>query len=161
MDPELSQRAISEKSGLSLGLTNILLNRLIKKGYLKTVRLKPRRIKYILTPRGIKEKSRKTYAFMRRSLRAVTEIRSLIEDYTLLRYNAGERTFTVIGDGELSNIAELTLKAMNLDIEIYKRESPDEIKGSLLMASPEGFKYTDGINLWAKAEEIYGSSYEL
>jgi len=160
--PELSQRAISEQSGLSLGLTNILLNRLVKKGYMKTVRLNPRRIRYLLTPRGIKEKSRKTYLFMLRSLSAVTEIRTLVEEYVSEKYASGVRSFIIIGGGELSDIAELTIKAMHLeDAEVIKTLKLNGEKGAVLHASHSERVYPGGIDLWKEAETIYGSSYEL
>ena len=54
----LSQRALADRLGVALGLTNLLLKRLAKKGYIKIVEFptKPaarKRLQYLLTPQGI------------------------------------------------------------------------------------------------------------
>src|SRR5215813_14909457 len=65
----LSQRALAQRLGVALGLTNLLLKRLARKGSIKIVEFpkKPaarKRLRYLLTPKGIAEKSRLTYEHM-------------------------------------------------------------------------------------------------
>src|SRR5438093_7239208 len=62
----LTQRALAQRLGVALGLTNLYLKRLAKKGYIKIAefRKKPaarKRLRYVLTPTGIREKTRLTY----------------------------------------------------------------------------------------------------
>jgi DNA-binding MarR family transcriptional regulator len=58
-------RDLSEKTGLSLGMVNILLKKFIKKGFVKLERLNSKTFRYILTPEGFKEKSKKTIEYMK------------------------------------------------------------------------------------------------
>ena len=68
--PEQSQRALSERCGVSLGSIHYCLNALIEKGYVKAQNFKNAQNKlaysYILTPSGIRLKKELTIAFLRR-----------------------------------------------------------------------------------------------
>ena len=68
--PEMSQRELSFRLGISLGKVNFLINALIGKGFVKVENFKKSSNKiaylYNLTPGGIEEKTRMTYHFLRR-----------------------------------------------------------------------------------------------
>jgi hypothetical protein len=51
-----------------LGLTNLYLKRLARKGSIKITTIPRNRIRYLLTPQGLTEKSRLTYQYMQHSL---------------------------------------------------------------------------------------------
>jgi EPS-associated MarR family transcriptional regulator len=86
--PEMTQRELSSRLGISLGKVNFLINALIRKGFVKVENFKKSSNKiaylYILTPRGIEEKSRMTYLFLKRKMREYEqlelEIRQLQEE---------------------------------------------------------------------------------
>ena len=70
--PDITQRQLSSKLNISLGKTNYLLRKLIKKGLIKVKNFshrpgKVKKIKYILTPKGFKEKIHLTYHFLKRA----------------------------------------------------------------------------------------------
>src|ERR1051325_7861512 len=71
----VTQRSLANKLGIALGLTNIYLRRLVRKGYIKCVNVQSNRITYLITPRGIAEKARLTYEFMDYSLHLYGEVR--------------------------------------------------------------------------------------
>lgn len=70
--PQVSQREIAEKSGLSLGKVNYCLKSLGEKGLIKIKRFSKSEHKigyiYLLTPEGIKTKSVMTIEFLSRKL---------------------------------------------------------------------------------------------
>ena len=102
-DESLSQRKISSVTGLSLGMTNMLLKKLASKGYIKIITLNGRTLRYILTRQGMKEKLRKSYDFLLRSVSEVLAIRGRVGDAA--REYAGEDTvFVVLGENELSSM---------------------------------------------------------
>jgi hypothetical protein len=43
--------------GIALGLTNLLVRRLVHKGWVRIIRIKLNRVRYLLTPAGIAELS--------------------------------------------------------------------------------------------------------
>ena len=69
-NPNLTQRELADKLGLSLGGLNYCLRALIDKGFVKMQNFNKAenklRFVYLLTPRGIKEKSALTYRFLER-----------------------------------------------------------------------------------------------
>ena len=78
-EPIISQRELSERTGLSLGMVNILVKKCIKTGLVKVENLNARTVKYILTPKGINEKAKKTLRYIRSSYRFLVEISDKIE----------------------------------------------------------------------------------
>ena len=68
--PEMSQRELSARLGISLGKVNFLMKALIDKRFVKVENFKKSSNKiaylYNLTPGGIEEKSRMTYLFLKR-----------------------------------------------------------------------------------------------
>ena len=86
--PEQSQRALSERCGVSLGSIHYCLNALIEKVYVKAQNFKNAQNKlayaYILTPAGINLKKELTIAFLRRKQAEYEvlqqEIKALEED---------------------------------------------------------------------------------
>src|SRR5581483_7003652 len=48
----ITQRGLATKLGIALGLTNIYLKRLARKGYIKCVNVQSNRLTYLITPRA-------------------------------------------------------------------------------------------------------------
>jgi EPS-associated MarR family transcriptional regulator len=82
--PELTQRELSHKLGISLGKVNFLLNALIRKGFVKAHNFKNSHNKkaylYILTPHGVEEKAKVTYRFLKRKLEEYERLESEIQE---------------------------------------------------------------------------------
>ncbi len=71
-DPEISQRDLSKKMGVSLGKTNYCLKALLDKGLIKAANFKNSKNKiayrYLLTPKGLEQKSQLAMHFLKRKL---------------------------------------------------------------------------------------------
>lgn len=83
-DSNLTQRQMAREMGISLGKFNYCLKELIKKGFVKVDRFTSSDNKaaymYILTPRGIEEKSTITLNFLKRKMKEFEEIQQQIEE---------------------------------------------------------------------------------
>jgi len=70
--PECTQRELSKEMGVSLGKVNYCIRKLTEKGLIKITNFKqnPNKVgyAYLLTPQGIEEKSRLTFAFLKRKI---------------------------------------------------------------------------------------------
>ena len=83
--PEMTQRELSSRLGISLGKVNFLINALIGKGLVKVENFRKSSSKsaylYYLTPTGMEEKTRTTYRFLKKKIREyerlATEIQQL------------------------------------------------------------------------------------
>lgn len=115
-DAHITQRTLSTKLGIALGLTNIYLRRLVRKGYVKCVNAKPNRLQYLLTPTGIAEKTRLTYEFMKYSLVMYRQVRQHLR--TVLERTAREnrRRIAMYGTGEAAELAYLSIAELGLEL---------------------------------------------
>ena len=81
--PESSQRKLAEELGFSLGKLNYCLKALQNKGLVKIKNFKknPQKINYIyiLTPKGISEKTKLTIRFMKRKMQEFDELKKEID----------------------------------------------------------------------------------
>ena len=135
-DPAGTQREISRQLGFSLGMTNILLKRLIHKGYIKISQLNRRKVKYFLTPRGIAQKIKRSHQYLSYTFHSLKEIKYKIQTVLLTEYKKGRRKFIISGNGELADITEIALRNLGKkDIAYTKVSSEEEIndKNSLLL----------------------------
>ena len=86
-NPHLTQRKLSEELGLSLGKTNYVINALIDKGWLKLNNFKRSDKKlgyiYLLTPKGISEKTTLAQNFLRRKSEEYNRLKKEIEKLKL------------------------------------------------------------------------------
>ena len=82
--PNLTQRQMAQKMGISLGKFNYCLKQLVKKGFVKVDRFTSSNNKaayiYIRTPKGIEEKSTITLNFLKRKMKEFEEIQQQIEE---------------------------------------------------------------------------------
>ena len=110
----VTQREISKKSGLSLGMVNLLLKKFVKKGLVKLERLDGKSFRYILTPEGFKEKSKKTIDYIKRYYNKTMIIKQNIE--RVIRTYGKNRTYVLFGnDKEMKEIIEGLLKELEVD----------------------------------------------
>jgi EPS-associated MarR family transcriptional regulator len=90
-NPEMTQRELSTKLGISLGKVNFLMKALIRQGLIKAHNFKNSNNKnaylYYLTPSGIDVKARTTYFFLKRKMQ---EYEQLEEEIRLLKIEADE-----------------------------------------------------------------------
>ncbi len=89
-DPHISQRALAEVLGVSLGKTNYCLKALIGRGLIKAKNFRNSSNKaayaYFLTPMGMEEKASVAVRFLKRKM---TEYETLREEIESLRSEVG------------------------------------------------------------------------
>jgi len=81
--PELSQRQLAERLGISLGAVHYCLKALAAKGHIKAQNFaaNPNKLQYayLLTPAGMRAKAELTGSFLNRKLREYEALRQEIE----------------------------------------------------------------------------------
>ena len=128
-DSRVTQRGLATKLGIALGLTNIYLRRLVRKGYIKCVNVQSNRITYLITPRGIAEKARLTYEFMDYSLHLYGEVRQHLRS-ALAQCAAADKRVAIYGRGEAAELAYLSLREAGLEpVAIFDETNGQEFLG--------------------------------
>ena len=86
-NPHLSQRDMAKALGVSFGGINYCLNALIEKGLVKIHNFSQNQNKfgyaYLLTPKGISEKTAKTGSFLKRKLQEYEALKAEIKALSL------------------------------------------------------------------------------
>lgn len=82
-EPQISQRDLAGRLGISVGKANYCLTALIDKGLVKINNFRRANNKlvyaYLLTPRGIEEKAHVTVSFLQRKIREFAELQEEID----------------------------------------------------------------------------------
>ncbi|MDD2390300.1 MAG: winged helix-turn-helix transcriptional regulator [Desulfobacterales bacterium] len=112
-----SQRDLAGKLNVSLGLVNSFIKRLARKGYFKITTIPGNRIKYILTPGGLAEKTRLSCEYIHFSFefyqRARQQFRKLFQDLT----DMGVSDIVLYGANDYAEIACITLQETKLNLK--------------------------------------------
>lgn len=114
--PKVTQRSLAHKLGIALGLTNLYLKRLARKGYIKVTTIPRHRVKYLLTPQGFAEKTRLTYEYMQYSFILFRQSRQFLREQFTALADAGRKRVVFVGVGEAAELADLTLRELGLEL---------------------------------------------
>ena len=83
-NPNLTQREIADRMGISLGKTNYCIAEFVKRGFVTMQRFGESKTKlrylYVLTPRGIEQKGILAVQFLRRKLEEYEQIKQQIQE---------------------------------------------------------------------------------
>ncbi len=139
----LTQRALAKRLGVALGLANLYLKRLAKKGSIKIVEFpkKPaarKRLRYLLTPTGMAEKTRLTYEHMAYSLNLYRRARQTLRESLSQLPERGAKRIALCGTGEAAEVAYLTLRELGLEpIGVFADEGGGQFLGFTVRALGE------------------------
>lgn len=112
----LTQRDLSSRLGIALGLVNSYIKNLIKKGYVTVKSIPPRRYSYYLTPKGFTEKTRLTYHLLQDYTRIYRDARlNLKRLFNELRAD-GVKSVVFAGADEVAEIAYITLQETDIEL---------------------------------------------
>ena len=112
----ISQRELSRRLGIALGLVNSYLKNLVAKGFVRVKNFPRNRYAYLLTPQGIAEKSRLAYQHLGYFSSLYTIAR---QDYLVLfrsLHAQGTRKVAFCGVDEVAEIAYLSLRETGLEL---------------------------------------------
>jgi len=112
----LSQRDLARALNISLGLANSFIKRLVGKGYFEMTTVPKSKVKYIITPKGIAEKTRLTYEYIQYSYDFYKSTRQRLRN--LFARLEGKRVKRIVfyGASDLAEIAYISLQETRMTI---------------------------------------------
>jgi len=125
-----SQRELARKLDISLGLVNSFLKRLAMKGYFKITNLPANRVRYLLTPKGLAEKTRLTYEYVNYSFSYYRQTRLRFKKVLAECARQGAKRMVFWGQGELAEIAYISLQEFP-ELEFLGLVDPGNSTGEL------------------------------
>lgn len=119
----VTQRSLASELGIALGLTNVLIRRLVKKGWVRVKRLSSRRSRYLITPAGIAAKAHLARESFLNSLSSYRETRDRVRERLVLlsrelEARDGEARHEVVfyGAGAVAEVAYVCLREARLEL---------------------------------------------
>ncbi len=108
-DQPPSQRALAKELGISLGLVNSFIKRLVNKGYFKVANIPKNRVRYLLTPKGLAEKTRLTYLYLQYSYEFYKDARKKLGNLFRRLETEGVKLVVFYGVSDFAEIAYISL----------------------------------------------------
>jgi DNA-binding MarR family transcriptional regulator len=102
----LRQRDMAQTAGASLGMTNVILKRLTKKGWIAIKKLNSRNIQYAITLDGMNEIIHRSYHYFKRTIKNVVFYRESIDKAIQQAKQRGVTTVILVGVSDLDFILE-------------------------------------------------------
>jgi DNA-binding MarR family transcriptional regulator len=115
-DPDATQASLAARLGVAVGTVNWHLKRLVAKGYVKVKRAERRKLRYIITPRGIALRARLTVAYVQNSMALYRQARRDARRALQLARRRGYGAVRVEGRGELAEVCRLTCLEQGLPL---------------------------------------------
>jgi DNA-binding MarR family transcriptional regulator len=112
----LTQRDLSGRLGIALGLVNTYIKNLVKKGYITVKTIPPKRYAYYLTPKGFTEKTRLTYHLLQDYTRIYREARSSVKKLFQVMEREGTKRVVFAGADEVAEIAYMSLQETGMGL---------------------------------------------
>jgi len=113
---QLSQRELANRLGIAVGLVNSYLKNFVSKGWVRIKNYPRNRYAYLLTPKGVAEKSRLAYQHLHYFNNLYTAVR---KDYSSLFLRLKKRNINEVifcGVDEVAEIAYLSLQEVGLSL---------------------------------------------
>jgi DNA-binding MarR family transcriptional regulator len=102
----LRQRDLARIAGTSLGMTNSILKRMAKKGWIIIKRLNSRNIRYAITLEGVNEIVHRSYRYFKRTIKNVVFYKEKIDEAVLQAKNKKITAVILMGISDLEFIVE-------------------------------------------------------
>ncbi|MBF0483555.1 MAG: winged helix-turn-helix transcriptional regulator [Candidatus Omnitrophica bacterium] len=137
-----NQRILAEKMGLSLGLINLLVRRLVTKGFLRIRQLNKTKVEYMLTPKGFTQKVNKSVSYAVKTIKSIgiirLELRHIIEEFQAQK----KSKFLILGETDLVFLVEATFQEYYTAAYILTKisEIPSELNDVILLICCEGYE---------------------
>ncbi len=112
----LTQRTLSSKLNIALGLVNTYIKRLAKKGHIKITKGPMNRVKYALTRKGFAHRVSLTYEYMHSSINFFKDVRQRIDNVYRQMSKAGVKTILIWGDGEVAELSYISMRGLPLKL---------------------------------------------
>ena len=112
----LTQRDLSKEVGIALGLVNHLLKKMVTKGWIKIKNIDSKKIRYLITPEGAREKSSLLYKRVESTIHFYLEAKMVIKDKVIHLKNEGIEGVSIYGINHISEVLFIVLKELGLEL---------------------------------------------
>ena len=117
-NPEATQRDLATEMGISLGMMVSYMKSCVRKGFIRSKQVAPRRWAYFVTPKGFAEKSRMVSGYLYRAMTFFRDTRVQLEELFSQCQKQGIQTIAMVGSGDVAEIALLMSQGFAVRLEL-------------------------------------------
>ena len=112
----LTQRDLSKEVGIALGLVNHLLKKMVTKGWIKIKNIDAKKIRYLITPEGAREKSGLLYKRVESTIHFYLDAKRVIKEKVEHLKGDGVKSVSIYGINHISEVLFIVLKELGLEL---------------------------------------------
>jgi DNA-binding MarR family transcriptional regulator len=131
-NPSISQRELSNKFGIALGLTNACIKRMVRRGWIRLREIPPRRFGYYVTPKGFAEKSKLTLTYLAYNVQHYTRLKDIIAGAFAEMASQGVKRVIFYGVSDEMEVAYVILQGTGMELVAIVDDS-DRMKGKSVL----------------------------
>lgn len=153
----LKQRELADKAGISLGMVNAILKRLLEKGWIVIERINSRNISYVVSPAGKEEIFKRDYVAFKKTIDGMILYKEKIELLVSEAVTAGYKTVALVGKSDLDFIVEYACGKAGV---VFAKINPNQIDDKLFVVYSEQYEVEDKAKeqLWLKTIVLKGDN---
>ncbi|HNW94102.1 MAG TPA: winged helix-turn-helix transcriptional regulator [bacterium] len=114
--PHTSQRSLANEVRISLGMVNLFVRKLTKKGLVTVQKINRRDLRYILTPAGLKARASYNLQYLDKRLTHFVRAKELVTEKLDEVLAGGFHSVYLMAKGEWSEIGFIAAKGMGIDL---------------------------------------------
>ena len=147
----LTQRGLSKEVGIALGLVNHLLKKMVKKGWIKIKNVDAKKIRYLITPEGVREKSSLLYKRAESTIHFYLEAKRVIRDRVVHLKNEGVEDVSIYGINHIAEVLFIVLKELQLELDyvVDNKKNGKEWFGYTIVNTDQFLKFGTNILILA------------
>ena len=122
-NPEVTQRALAQRVGIALGLTNLLVKNLAQKGYLRVAEATWKRRFYTLTPEGFSHRLGLLVTYVNRFLFNYRNVRKTLSEQLEPHHLHSESRIAICGTAEFAELVYLGLRDFGIEeVDVFEAD---------------------------------------
>jgi DNA-binding MarR family transcriptional regulator len=133
--PSISQRDLSQRLGIALGLTNACVSKMARTGLIKISRINGRSLAYHLTPAGFSAKAKLSMEYARTTVGFYHTAKQAVTDGLGALAATGVSRIALFGVGDVAEIVGIVCAHQGLEVACIVDENPDW-QGTTFMGLP-------------------------
>jgi len=151
----LTQRDLSKEVGIALGLVNHLLKKMVTKGWIKIKNIDSKKIRYLITPEGAREKSSLLYKRVESTIHFYLEAKRVIKDKIIHLKNEGIEDVSIYGINHISEVLYIVLKELGLELVsvVEEKKEGEEWFGYKVIGMDEFVKSNTNVLILASLDK--------
>jgi DNA-binding MarR family transcriptional regulator len=137
-NPDVTQASLATQLGVAVGTVNWHIKRLITEGYIKIKRAERKKLRYIITPEGIAQRTLLTVDYIEQQFLLYRNTRQRVHEHLDQIKMAGHKEVSIRGEGDVADICRLSCLEQGVAITTDGNAPVLEIVGLKVFLHPDG-----------------------